>query len=189
MVDQQETDVVGICQLLQAGDHIVIAGVAVFSGHLPDFLEGIRDYQDGVRVFSQEVLQLLVQVLPHLPGMGGKVQVVTAFHAEHPGHTLLEPLLVILQCQVQDGAAMNPTAPEIGAGTDPVGNLGPLEFLKKVRGIRKVFIELSVCFCYTRCVYFGRLPSICANRWVPGGRFFCKFLMENAELHLSFLVI
>lgn len=120
-------------QLFQAGDHIVIAGVAVaLRGHLPDFLEGIRDYQDGVGVFSQEILQLLVQVLPHLSGMGGKVQVVAAFHAEHPSHAFLEPLLVILQCQVQDGAAMHPVAPEVAAGADPVANLGPLKFLKKV---------------------------------------------------------
>ena len=60
----------------------------------------------------------------------------------------------------------------IGDGVQEVRVLGPLKFLKKVRGIRKVFIELSVCFCYTECVCFGRLPSICANRWVPGGRFY-----------------
>ena len=61
----------------------------------------------------------------------------------------------------------------IGDGVQEVRVLGPLEFAKKVRGIRKIFIELFFWFCYNECVRFGRLPSICANRWVPGGRFFC----------------
>ena len=69
----------------------------------------------------------------------------------------------------------------VGDGVQEVRVLGPLEFLKKVRGIRKVFIELSVCFCYTECVCFGRLPSICANRWIPGGRFFCFAIHLNSS--------
>ena len=122
---QQKADSIFVSELLQPADDFIIAGVAVrLSADLPNFLKGIHDYQSCVRMLFEKQLQLIFQTAPDLLCAGGKVEFLCAVHSEHPEHPILQPLVIVLQSQIEDCAFVNGIIPQRLPGADVVSKLG-----------------------------------------------------------------
>ena len=105
---QKQTHAVLARKLLHPADNVIVVGVAVsVCTDFPDFLQGIDNNQPGVWVLPNELFQLFIQSRPQLLGANCEMELVRALHAEHPGHSLLQSLVVIFQRQVKHRALVD----------------------------------------------------------------------------------
>ena len=75
MVDQQNGDVVPVCQSFENTDVPVVAGVGIgLAARTPDALERVDDHQTSGRVLPEELLDLLHQPAAELLRHHGEVQ-------------------------------------------------------------------------------------------------------------------
>ena len=72
----------------------------------------------------EKQLQLIFQTVADLFGTSGKVEFFCAVHPEHSEHPILQPLVVILQRQIEDGAFPDRIIPQRLPGADVVSKLG-----------------------------------------------------------------
>lgn len=61
---------------------------------------------------SHEFLELTVQPFAHIFCVSGKMQIVYAIHTEHPRQLLLQPRIIVLQCEIEDRAFVNGVLPQ-----------------------------------------------------------------------------
>ena len=63
-------------------------------------------------MLPDEAFQLLVKSLAHGLGLRCEVEVAGFLHTEHPGEPPLQPGVIILQRQIEDGALMHLVLPQ-----------------------------------------------------------------------------
>ena len=98
---QEQADAIPVGKLLHPAHDVIIVCIAVSIGaDLSDLLQGVDDNEPGVRMFADELFELLVKPRPELLCVHGKEQVVCTLNAEHTGHSLLQSLIIVLQGKV-----------------------------------------------------------------------------------------
>jgi len=74
-------------------------------------------------VLPDESFQLLVKSLAHGLGLRCEVEIAGLLHPEHPGEPPLQPGVIILQSQIEDGALMHLVLPQRKSHRHMVGKL------------------------------------------------------------------
>lgn len=109
MVNQQNTDAVLICKGFQRTNVLVVTGVhtaTLVAG--TDFLQGINDYQPGIRMVVKKAGNLFLQALSNSRTFGLQNQLFRRILAAHkPEQALLQAVEGILQRKIQHGARLN----------------------------------------------------------------------------------
>lgn len=109
MVNQQNTDAVLGCKGFQRTNVLVVTGVhtaALVAG--TDFLQGINDYQPGIRMVVKKAGNLFLQALSNSRTFGLQNQLFRRILAAHkPEQALLQAVEGILQREIQHGARLN----------------------------------------------------------------------------------
>ena len=109
MVNQQNTDAVLVCKGFQRTNVLVVTGVhtaALVAG--TNFLQGINDYQPGIRMVVKKAGNLFLQALPNARTFGLKDQPLRGIlAARKPEQAVLQAVEGILQRQIQHGARFN----------------------------------------------------------------------------------
>ena len=109
MVNQQNTDAVLVCQGFQRTDILIVTGVhtaALVAG--TDFLQGINDYQPGIRIVMNKVHNLFLQSLSDTLAFGLQNQLFRRFLTAHkPEQAILQAVERVLQRKIQHGARLN----------------------------------------------------------------------------------
>ena len=81
-----------------------------------------------------EALNLFAQSVAQVVGVHREVKIVCRFRSEHLVHSPLQSAVIILQCEVQDGALSDgKLLPERNARADVVGKLRHQEALSQLR--------------------------------------------------------
>ena len=113
MMNQQNTDAVLVCQRFQRTDVLVVAGVhtaALVAG--AHFLQGVNDYQPGIRIVMNKVHNLFLQSLSDTLAFGLQNQLFRCILAAHkPEQTVLQAVERVLQREVQHRARLNFSPP------------------------------------------------------------------------------
>mgnify|MGYP005877351975 CR=1 FL=1 len=113
MVNQQNTDAVLGCKGFQRTNVLVVTGVhtaALVAG--TDFLQGINDYQPGIRMVVKKAGNLFLQALPNARTFGLQNQLFWRILAAHkPEQTVLQAVERVLQREVQHRARLNFSPP------------------------------------------------------------------------------
>src|SRR5699024_2019129 len=90
MMDNQQADAMVVRELFKASDDLVILRVAVaISCRLSDLLQGVNDDQPGIWMLLDEILQLFIQAVSQLLGIGGEMKPVGPFYPKHSEHSFL----------------------------------------------------------------------------------------------------
>ena len=109
MVNQQNTDAVLGCKGFQRTNVLVVTGVhtaALVAG--AHFLQGINDYQPGIRMAVKKAGNLFLQALSNSRTFGLQNQLFRRILAAHkPEQALLQAVEGILQRNIQHGARLN----------------------------------------------------------------------------------
>ena len=132
----------GISQTLQGGQVAVVVGVGVVIDSAPDHLQGVDDDEGGVRVLTEELLQLLSQSVTQDTALGAEVDAGWCVLC-HIKQSVLDAELGVLQAEVQsrsllylhspDGFALGnghrqpqgqPGLPDLGRACEDVQTLG-----------------------------------------------------------------
>ena len=101
MMNNQQAKALLVGKLLQSADKLVVIGVTVrLAAHLPDFLQCVNDDKAGVGMLPHKLVKLFIQAAAKLFGISGEVELVCPLHAEHSVHSLLQPLVIVLQSKV-----------------------------------------------------------------------------------------
>ena len=113
MVNQQNTDAVLGCKGFQRTNVLVVTGVhtaALVAG--ANFLQGINDYQPGIRMAVKKAGNLFLQALPNARTFGLQNQLFWRILAAHkPEQTVLQAVERVLQREVQHRARLNFSPP------------------------------------------------------------------------------
>ena len=92
-----------------------------------DTLEGVDDYQHGIRMFCQEGFQLLFQTLMEFFRQDGEEEVSWSI-VRQIQQTVLDPGVAVLQTKIENGALLRGEVPELFSlshtKTDPEGQPG-----------------------------------------------------------------
>ena len=124
VVNHQQADAVLVAESFQLGHDLVVAGVTVsFTADFPHLLQGIDDDEPHIWMLPNEAFQLLVKSLAHGLCLCRKVQIAGLLYPEHPGEPPLQPGVIVLQCQVEDGALMHLVLPQRKPHRHMVGKL------------------------------------------------------------------
>lgn len=109
MVNQQNTDAVLICKGFQRTNVLVVTGVhtaTLVAG--TDFLQGINDYQPGIRMVVKKAGNLFLQALPNARTFGLQNQPLRGILTAHkPEQTVLQTVEGVLQREIQHRARLN----------------------------------------------------------------------------------
>ena len=109
MVNQQNTDAVLGCKGFQRTNVLVVTGVhtaTLVAG--TDFLQGINDYQPGIRMVVKKAGNLFLQALPNARTFGLQNQPLRGILTAHkPEQTVLQTVEGVLQREIQHGARLN----------------------------------------------------------------------------------
>ena len=123
-MNHQQADAVPVAESFQFGHDLVVAGVAVsVTADLPHLLQGVDDDEPYIRVLPDESFQLLVKSLAHGLSLRCEVEIAGLLYPEHPGEPPLQPGVIVLQCQVEDGALMHLVLPQRKPHRHMVGEL------------------------------------------------------------------
>ena len=123
-MNHQQADAVPVAESFQFGHDLVVAGIAVsVTADLPHLLQGVDDDEPYIRVLPDESFQLLVKSLAHGLGLRCEVEIAGLLHPEHPGKPPLQPGVIILQRQIEDGALMHLVLPQRKPHRHMVGEL------------------------------------------------------------------
>ena len=123
-MNHQQADAVPVTEGFQLGHDLVVAGVAVsVPADLPHLLQGVDDDESYIRVLPDEAFQLLVEPFAHGLGLCCKVEVAGLLHPKHPGEPPLQPGIIVLQGQIEDGALMHLVLPQRKPHRHMVGKL------------------------------------------------------------------
>lgn len=118
---QQDGQVKAIGNLFQYRQRGVVPGVTVaVRFQLADFLQGVDDDEPGFRVVTQKIGELFFQSAAQKLRVGGDGQ-VSGFAAGDLHQTALEPLVGVLQAQVEHTALPGFQLPHRQPQTDAVG--------------------------------------------------------------------
>ncbi len=111
MVDQQDSDSVGVGQPLQCGEVPVVVGVGVIVSSPSNHLQGINDDERRVRVPSKELLQLFRQTVAQDAALGAEVDVGRRVlrHIEQP---ILDAELGVFQAKLESRTLLHPHPPD-----------------------------------------------------------------------------
>ena len=74
-------------------------------------------------MLPDESFQLLVKSLAHGLSLRCEVEIAGLLYPEHPGEPPLQPGVIVLQCQVEDGALMHLVLPQRKPHRHMVGEL------------------------------------------------------------------
>ena len=109
MMNQQNADAVLICQGFQRAYILVVTGVhtaTLVAG--TNFLQGINDYQPGIRMVVKKAGNLFLQTLSDTLAFGLQNQLFRCILATHkPEQALLQAVERVLQREIQHGARLN----------------------------------------------------------------------------------
>ena len=123
-MNHQQADAVPVAESFQFGHDLVVAGVAVsVTADLPHLLQGVDDDEPYIRVLPDESFQLLVKSLAHGLSLRCEVEIAGLLYPEHPGEPPLQPGVIILQRQIEDGALMHLVLPQRKPHRHMVGEL------------------------------------------------------------------
>ena len=123
-MNHQQADAVPVAESFQFGHDLVVAGVAVsVTADLPHLLQGVDDDEPYIRVLPDESFQLLVKSLAHGLSLRCEVEIAGLLYPEHPGEPPLQPGVIILQRQIEDGALMHLVLPQRKPHRHMVGKL------------------------------------------------------------------
>ena len=74
-------------------------------------------------MLPDESFQLLVKSLAHGLSLRCEVEIAGLLYPEHPGEPPLQPGIIVLQCQIEDGALMHLVLPQRKSHRHMVGKL------------------------------------------------------------------
>ena len=124
VMNHQQADAVPVAESFQFGHDLVVAGIAVsVTADLPHLLQGVDDDEPYIRVLPDESFQLLVKSLAHGLSLRCEVEIVGLLYPEHPGEPPLQPGVIVLQRQIEDGALMHLVLPQRKPHRHMVGKL------------------------------------------------------------------
>lgn len=102
MVDDENTDAMPVCELLEPADDFIIAGVAVsLTTDFTDFLHGINYDELGIGMLPDKEIKLFIESVADLICHRCKVEFFTILHAVHHKHSALDSLVIVLQSKVE----------------------------------------------------------------------------------------
>ena len=124
VMNHQQANAVPVAESFQFGHDLVVAGIAVsVTADLPHLLQGVDDDEPYIRVLPDESFQLLVKSLAHGLSLRCEVEIVGLLYPEHPGEPPLQPGVIVLQRQIEDGALMHLVLPQRKPHRHMVGKL------------------------------------------------------------------
>ena len=124
VMNHQQANAVPVAESFQFGHDLVVAGIAVsVTADLPHLLQGVDDDEPYIRVLPDESFQLLVKSLAHGLSLRCEVEIAGLLYPEHPGEPPLQPGVIILQRQIEDGALMHLVLPQRKPHRHMVGEL------------------------------------------------------------------
>ena len=134
MVDHQHANTKAVCKLFELSNNLIVTGIAVrLTAHLPNLLHSVNDNELGIWMLPHKILKLLIQSIPNLSGIGGKMQMLCIMNAIHHEHPALDTLKIILQREIQDGTGVYFIPPQCFACADVVGDLRHQKRLANLR--------------------------------------------------------
>ena len=104
MVDQKDRDVVLVCQFFQQRKLPVVVCVGIgFRNDVADLLQRVDDNEGGIRVFREELFDLILQIATDAAGQIGEMQGVRRVVGDLK-QAVLDTGVTVLQAQVEDGS-------------------------------------------------------------------------------------
>ena len=110
MVDQQNSNAVGVRDVLQCGEITVVVGVGIVVVGSADHLQRVYDNQHCVRMLREECTELFLQPLAEGIAVGGEVDVGGGVLRDLE-QTVLDAEGGILQAEVERGTLFHAHAP------------------------------------------------------------------------------